>query len=60
MIMKTRINKVCNLLMPVLLVVYSLLLVNQGVTVTDTGYNYGNFVNFDSLDGMWKLSLIHI
>ena len=56
MIMKTKINKVCNLLMPVLLVVYSLLLVNQGITVTDTGYNYGNFVNFDSLDGMWKFS----
>ena len=54
--MKTKINKVCNLLMPVLLVVYSLLLVNQGITVTDTGYNYGNFVNFDSLDGMWKFS----
>ena len=42
--------------MPVLLVVYSLLLVNQGITVTDTGYNYGNFVNFDSLDSMWKFS----
>ena len=42
--------------MPALLVVYSILLVNQGITVTDTGYNYGNFVNFDSLDIMWKFS----
>lgn len=41
---------------PILLLVYSLFLVNQGITVTDTGYNYGNFVNFDSLDVMWKFS----
>ena len=53
---KSYLKKICNLLMPVLLVVYSLLLVNQGITVTDTGYNYGNFVNFDSLDSMWKFS----
>lgn len=53
---KKYLKKACNLLMPVMLVVYSLLLVNQGITVTDTGYNYGNFVNFDSLDGMWKFS----
>lgn len=41
---------------PLILVAYALLLVNQGITVTDTGYNYGNFVNFDGLDGMWKFS----
>lgn len=41
---------------PLILVAYALLLVNQGITATDTGYNYGNFVNFDSLDGMWKFS----
>lgn len=39
-----------------MLVLYSLLLVNQGVAVTDTGYNYGIFVNHDSLDNMWKFS----
>lgn len=45
-----------NFIFPLILVLYSLLLVNQGITVTDTGYNYGNFTNFDSLDGMWKFS----
>ncbi|MGN0401973.1 MAG: hypothetical protein ACI4HQ_06895 [Acetatifactor sp.] len=45
-----------NILLPLLLVVYALFLVNQGITVTDTGYNYGNFINYDSLDGMWKFS----
>ncbi len=39
-----------------ILILYSILLVNQGLTITDTGYNYGNFVNFDSLDPMWKFS----
>lgn len=45
-----------NFIFPLILVLYALLLVNQGITVTDTGYNYGNFTNFDSLDGMWKFS----
>ena len=49
-------KKIAGILMPVLLVVYSLILINQGLTVTDTGYNYGNYVNFASLDGMWKFS----
>ena len=53
---KTYLKKTAYFLMPALLVVYSLMLANQGITVTDTGYNYGNFVNFDSLDGMWKFS----
>lgn len=45
-----------DFMFPLILVLYALLLVNQGITVTDTGYNYGNFTNFDSLDGMWKFS----
>lgn len=50
------VKKIVGIVMPVFLVVYSFLLVNQGLTVTDTGYNYGNYVNFSSLDGMWKFS----
>lgn len=45
-----------NIILPIALVFYSLMLANQGITVTDTGYNYGNFVNFESLDNMWKFS----
>ena len=54
--MDKRSTKLPGWIFPVLLTVYSLLLVNQGVTVTDTGYNYGNFIYFESLDGMWKFS----
>ena len=54
--MDKRSVKLPGWIFPVLLTVYSLLLVNQGVTVTDTGYNYGNFIHFESLDGMWKFS----
>ena len=54
--MDKRSVKLSGWIFPVLLTVYSLLLVNQGVTVTDTGYNYGNFIHFESLDGMWKFS----
>lgn len=49
-------RRLWNWIFPILLMLYPLLLVNQGVTVTDTGYNYGNFIHFDSLDGMWKFS----
>lgn len=49
-------NRVIRILLPLLLVLYSYLMINQGLTVTDTGYNYGNYVNFESLDGMWKFS----
>lgn len=41
---------------PILLAIYSLMLINQGVTMTDTGYNFGNYIHFDSLDNMWKFS----
>lgn len=49
-------KNIYNIILSIILVIYSLLLVNQGVTVTDTGYNYSNFVNYDSLDNMWKFS----
>ena len=53
---KSKLNMAADIFFPVALVIYSLLLVNQGITVTDTGYNYANFVNFHSLDNMWKFS----
>lgn len=48
--------KITSVLFPILLVLFSLIHIGEGVTVTDTGYNYGNFVSFDGLDDMWKFS----
>lgn len=49
-------NRTVNILFPVVLVLFSLMHIGEGVTVTDTGYNYGNFVFFEGLDDMWKFS----
>ena len=49
-------NRIVSVLFPVLLVLFALMHIGKGVTVTDTGYNYGNFVFFDTLDDMWKFS----
>ena len=49
-------SKAAGILFPVVLILFSMLHISEGVTVTDTGYNYGNFVAFDSLDDMWKFS----
>lgn len=49
-------NRIVGILFPIILVFFSLMNINQGVTVTDTGYNYGNFVFFEGLDDMWKFS----
>ena len=55
--MQTKKNSnIADILFVILLTGYSLMLVNQGMTLTDTGYNYGNFTNADSLDNMWKFS----
>lgn len=47
---------VTDILFPLVLVCFSLMHVTKGLTVTDTGYNYGNFMFFDGLDDMWKFS----
>lgn len=45
-----------DFILPAILLLYSLMLINQGLTVTDTGYNYSNFIHFNTLDPMWKFS----
>ncbi len=45
-----------DIIFPALLIIYALLLVNQGINLSDVGYNYGNFYYFDRLDPMWKFS----
>ena len=49
-------STVTKILFPVILVLFALMHIGEGITVTDTGYNYGNFISFDSLDDMWKFS----
>lgn len=48
--------KITAFLFPVCLFVFAMLHIAEGITATDTGYNYGNFVFFDTLDDMWKFS----
>ena len=45
-------STVTKILFPVILVLFALMHIGEGITVTDTGYNYGNFISFDSLDDM--------
>ncbi len=49
-------NNITRILFPAVLVFFSLMHIGEGLTVTDTGYNYGNFVFLQSLDDMWKFS----
>lgn len=49
-------SNITKILFPVILVIFALMHIGVGITVTDTGYNYGNFVTFENLDDMWKFS----
>lgn len=49
-------KSITDILFPIALAVFALMNINKGITVTDTGYNYGNFVFVSSLDNMWKFS----
>ena len=54
--MKRKERNPADFILPAILLLYSLMLINQGLTVTDTGYNYSNFIHFSTLDPMWKFS----
>ena len=49
-------EKATDIFFTFILVCFSLMNVTKGLTVTDTGYNYGNFLFFEGLDDMWKFS----
>lgn len=51
-----RWSDMMNFIFPIILIVFSFIHIGTGITITDTGYNYGNFVFFDQLDDMWKFS----
>lgn len=49
-------NCIANWIFPILLFLYPLTKVNQGIDVSDTTYSLGNYLFFDRLEGMWVIS----
>lgn len=47
-------SRAVSIVFPMILVLFSLIHIGEGITATDTGYNYGNFIFMDGLDNMWK------
>ena len=45
-----------EILFPVILLLFPLLKVNQGVDLTDTPYSLGNYRFFAQAEGVWVLS----
>ena len=46
----------CNVVFPLILLVYPLVLVNQGIDVSDSTYSLTNFRYFREMEGMWVVS----
>lgn len=46
-----------QVILPLLLVAYSFVSVNQGIDISDVSYNLGNYQFFDKMDCNWKLSI---
>ena len=51
-----KLNKILQVLFPIILVLYSLRNICFGVGWTDTTYNYANFMYMDNMDDMWLFS----
>lgn len=49
-------NGIEKILFPVILLLYPLLTVNQGLDVADTTYSLSNFQYFGSMDGTWMVA----
>lgn len=45
-----------NVIFPLILLVYPLLKINQGIDVSDTTYSLGNFQYFGSMEGTWMVA----
>ena len=52
------INKILNCIFVIVLLLYPLRHIAQGISLTDTGYNYANFeyMGFEHMDPMWLFS----
>ncbi len=49
-------HRAAELLFPVILLLFPLLKINQGVDLTDTPYSLGNYRFFESSQGVWMLA----
>lgn len=45
-----------NFIYPVILLLYPLVKVNQGIDVSDSTYSLGNYLFFENMKGMWVIS----
>ena len=45
-----------DIIFPIILVLVGMCKVGRGFDISDTGYNYGNYVNLTGLDNMWYCS----
>ncbi|MCQ2550318.1 MAG: hypothetical protein MJ134_09815 [Lachnospiraceae bacterium] len=45
-----------NILFPVILLLYPLMKVNQGLDVSDSTYSLANYLYFDRMEGVWAIS----
>ncbi len=46
----------CNLVFPLILSFYPLVMIGQGVDVSDSTYSLSNFFYFEKMEGMWVVS----
>ncbi|MBQ9141988.1 MAG: hypothetical protein IJX63_09390 [Lachnospiraceae bacterium] len=51
-----KLNKILQVLFPIILFLYPLRHICYGVGWTDTAYNYANFMYMDNMDDMWLFS----
>lgn len=49
-------NCITKWIFPIVLFLYPLMKVNQGIDVSDTTYSLGNYMFFNRLEGMWVIS----
>lgn len=49
-------NCIVNLIFPLILILYPLIKINQGVDVSDSTYSLGNYLFFDRMEGTWVIS----
>lgn len=49
-------NCITNLIFPLILLVYPLVKINQGIDVSDSTYSLSNYLFFDRLEGTWVIS----
>ena len=45
-----------NIIFPLIILIYPLLKINQGIDVSDTIYSLSNFQYFDSMEGTWMVA----